>query len=72
MATTSIMELNEMNDNIIKCWVLMETPVDDVISKAISNFAEAGYFVEAKDILEEYDRVNPYDSLMTCEYWVRR
>ena len=50
----------------------METPVDDVISKAISNFAEAGYFVEAKDILEEYDRVNPYDSLMTCEYWVRR
>jgi hypothetical protein len=63
--------MNNINDHEIKCWVLMGTPSDEVIKKAVSSFSEHGYFVEEKDILEEYDCVNPYDHLMASKYWLK-
>ncbi len=51
--------------------VLMGTPESELIEKAKSNFSEAGYFVESKDIYETVNKLNPYDHYMTSEYWVK-
>jgi len=71
MATTLIMGLDRVDDHTIKVRILMGTPANEIVDKAVSLFASAGYFVEAKDIREEYCTINPHDSLMVSDYWLK-
>ena len=58
-----------MSDQPIMVTVRLGTV--DVFDKAVKLFEEGGYFVEPRDLKVVPYPVNPYDHIISCDYYIK-